>query len=184
MSGTATCRRREVDGGRGTTVDREAAVDALNRAHRRAEDLWCLIRDEVEEAKGQRELLIDLDAEALFTRAARRDAFNANAAAMQEDIASRLREAADALGLEAATFEALEAALPEAAGALRVRLSEVGALAAELRRIDEANLLLGRRAIEITRGYLEALVPGTSAYDRTGRPTGPITAAKGQTTIL
>ncbi len=168
------------------TAARDAAEARahVEQARRRAGDLLNILRDEVEESAQQRELLIDLDADALLTRAARRDAFNANAAAMQEDVAAHLRRAADALGLTEVTFEALGAHLPDGVEALKRTLSEVGHLAAELRRLDETNLLLGRRALAITRGYFEALLPQTAAYDRSGRARESRAAVKGDITLL
>lgn len=126
------------------------------------------LRDEVERARGQRELLRNLDARGLYRSAVLRQSFNCAAAELQAALASTLAGAARAHHLAEASLESFAAVDPQGAAELAAVLREVRALASALRQVDELNLHLGRRAMSCVNGYLETLAPRPSAYDKRG----------------
>jgi len=123
---------------------------------------------EVESARRERQLLRTLDAAALFARAAERTRFLTEVARLERELGQGLSAAAEVLGPGGVTLERLRARAPRQGGALSTILSEVRALAAALHEIDQLNLRLAGRALACVRGYVEALSPAPSAYDRRG----------------
>jgi hypothetical protein len=57
---------------------------------------------------------------------------------------------------------------PEEAEALAACLSDVRALTGALAELDRLNLMLAGRALACVQGYLTALAPAPTAYDRRG----------------
>jgi hypothetical protein len=138
--------------------------EALTTAHRLKEALEA----EVERARHEREVLRTLDSDRLFAGASARAAFNAEVAALEQRLASALARAAGALGLSEVTLARLVIRVPEEAEALARVLADVRALAGALAELDRLNLLLAGRALACVQGYLTALAPAPSAYDRRG----------------
>jgi hypothetical protein len=139
---------------------------------------------EVEGARGERQLLRSLDAAGLFARAAARAAFLEAVAALERELAARLSRAAADLGLAQVTLDGLRQRAPGPGAALAATLSDVRALAGALHEIDRLNLQLAGRALGCVRGYVEALRPVPSAYDRRGgraaaAPALALVSAKG-----
>ncbi len=139
----------------------ESAVEAALR-------LRDTLASEVEGARGERLLLKKLDGEALLARAGERARFLSRSAQLERDLASALARAAGALGLPEVTIARLERVAPGETRSLAGVLGEIRALAGALREIDQLNASLARRALSCVRGYVDALAPAPSAYDRGG----------------
>jgi hypothetical protein len=144
----------------------------LENALEKAGRLRDVLAAEVENARGERQLLRRLDASGLFARAAQRAEFVAEVARIERDLALSLSRTAGTLGLTEVTLERLRALAPREGEALSRILSDVRALAGALREVDQLNLQLAGRALACVRGYVEALQPTPSAYDRRGARAG------------
>jgi hypothetical protein len=140
----------------------------LEHAVATAAGLRDVLAREVESAREERRLLRKLDASGLFARAAQRGAFLAEAQRLEGELAAHLARAAAALGIREVTLDALRAAAPEVGGRLSDVLGEVRALAGSLAELDRLNHALAQRALSCVRGYVQALAPAPSAYDRRG----------------
>jgi hypothetical protein len=144
----------------------------LENALEKAGRLRDVLAAEVENARGERQLLRRLDAGGLFARAAQRAEFVAEVAGIERDLALSLSRAAGTLGLTEVTLERLCTLAPREGEALSRILSDVRALAGALREVDQLNVQLAGRALACVRGYVEALRPTPSAYDRRGARAG------------
>ena len=141
-------------------------------------ELCRALEAEVERARREREVLRTLDSERLFASAAARAAFNAEVARLESDLASALARAAGALGLSEVSLQRLAVRAPEAAASLSKVLADIRALAGALAELDRLNLMLAGRALACVQGYLTALNPAPSAYDRRGaRSSAPSLSA-------
>ncbi len=138
---------------------------------------------EVESARTERGLLRKLDGDGLFARAAERARFLGETSRLERDLAAALARAAGALGLPEVTLARLELAAPGPARRLASLLGEIRALAGALREIDGLNAALAQRALSCVRGYVDALAPRASAYDRAGAraaaPQGALVSIRG-----
>jgi hypothetical protein len=144
--------------------------EALATAH----ELRRALESEVERARRERELLRSLDSDRLFASAAARAAFNAEVARLESTLAAALGRAAGSLGLTEVTLSRLSALAPVEAARLSAVLADIRALAGALAELDRLNLILAGRALACVQGYLTALNPTPSAYDRRGaRASGP-----------
>lgn len=137
---------------------------ALDTAKRMRESLQA----ELEEARSQRILIRQLDVQGLFERARRRGEFNVRLAQMQETLAVALAEVATRLGIPRVTAEVLAGLHGALAESVATALSELRASAQALAELDGMNQTLAKRALACVRGYLGALSPRGSAYDRSG----------------
>lgn len=140
----------------------------LSKALALADELHATLVGEVERARAEREVLRSLDPDRIFTRAAERAAFNAEVARLEGQLADALRHAAAGLGLEPLTLPRLAARAPGAAAHLGRTLAGIRDLGHELGRLDHLNRTLAGRALACVQGYLTALNPAPSAYDRRG----------------
>lgn len=135
-------------------------------------DLATRMRDalqaELEEARQQRILIRQLDVQGLFERARRRGEFNVRLAQYQEVLGTTLAESAAQLGVERVTTDILHTSGIALAKKLAGALSELRASAQALQEIDGMNQIVARRALACVRGYLAALSPRASVYDRNG----------------
>ena len=127
------------------------------------------LADEVERARHERELLKHLNHAGLFDRAAKRALFNTNAKNLQLELGSVLAEFATANALAEVTLASLRQIQPKLTAQLSQAFDEIRALAAALSELDELNLMLANRTLRCVRGYLGALRPKPTAYDRLGR---------------
>jgi hypothetical protein len=144
--------------------------EALATAHQ----LRRALESEVERARRERELLRSLDSDRLFASAAARAGFNAEVAHLESTLAAALGRAAGSLGLTEVTLSRLTALAPAEAARLSAALADIRALAGALAELDRLNLILAGRALACVQGYLTALNPTPSAYDRRGaRASGP-----------
>ncbi len=142
--------------------------EALATAH----ELRCALQREVERAQREREVLRTLDSDRLFAGAAARAAFNAEVARLESALAAALSRAAGAMGLSEVTLQRLALRAPQGAAELSKTLADIRALAGSLAELDRLNLLLAGRALACVQGYLTALNPAPSAYDRRGARSG------------
>jgi len=140
----------------------------LEEALDSAERLRDALEAEVERARHEREVLRTLDSDRLFAGASARAAFNAEVAGLEQRLASALARAAGELGLSEVTLARLALRVPQEADALARVLADVRALAGALAELDRLNLLLAGRALACVQGYLTALAPAPTAYDRRG----------------
>jgi hypothetical protein len=144
----------------------------LGEALSTAEALKLALEGEVDRARREREVLRTLDSDRLFASAAARAGFNAEVARLESRLASALARAAGALGLSEVTLERLRVKAPEGAARLAAILADVRALAGALAELDRLNLMLAGKALACVQGYLTAIAPAPSAYDRRGlRPS-------------
>ncbi len=126
------------------------------------------LQAELEEARQQRILIRQLDVQGLFERARRRGEFNVKLAQYQEGLGGALAESAVELGVERVTTDVLHTSGIALARKLGGALSELRASAQALQEIDGMNQIVARRALACVRGYLLALSPRASVYDRSG----------------
>lgn len=150
----------------------------LSEALSTAAALKRALEGEVERARREREVLRTLDSDRLFASAAARAGFNAEVARLEGRLAGALARAAGALGLSEVTLERLRVKAPEGAEALAAILADVRALAGALAELDRLNLMLAGKALACVQGYLTAIAPAPTAYDRRGaRPAARSLAA-------
>jgi hypothetical protein len=137
-------------------------------------EMRAALEAEVVRARKQRMLIRNLDADGLFKSAQARAGFNARLATLETDLAEELRHAALAAGLGTLTLESVRCLPPPAGAMLADGLGEVQALGSALHELDALNRILSERALACVRGYLDAVAPKSSAYDRRGAATsGP-----------
>ena len=149
----------------------------LENALEKAGRLRDVLAQEVENARGERQLLRALDAGGLFARAAQRSAFLAEVARLERELAVTLSRAASSVGLTEVTLSRLRERAPREGAMLDDLLADVRALAGALQEVDRLNLQLAGRALACVRGYVEALQPRPRAYDRRGtRAEAPVLA--------
>lgn len=132
-------------------------------------ELHAALAEEIGRAREERLLLRTLDATLLLDRAARRQQFNARAAALEQKLAAELARAAAAAGLPDATIAGLAKLGGPEGPQLAQALGELRALATALGELDVLNHHLAARTLKVVRGYTAALVARPSAYDRLGR---------------
>ena len=123
---------------------------------------------EVERARREREVLRTLDSDRLFASAAARAGFNAEVASLESALAGALARAAGSMGLSEVTLQRLAVQAPRGADQLSGALADIRALAGALAELDRLNLMLAGKALACVQGYLTALDPAPSAYDRRG----------------
>ncbi|OFX24443.1 MAG: hypothetical protein A2V77_19720 [Anaeromyxobacter sp. RBG_16_69_14] len=151
-------------------MDLEKALETAGR-------LRDALAAEVENARGERQLLRKLDTGGLFARAAQRSTFLAEVARIERSLAVSLSRAAGTLGMTEVTLERLRERAPRQGQALTQVMADIRALAGALQEIDRLNLQLAGRALACVRGYVEALQPKPRAYDRHGtRAEAPVLA--------
>jgi hypothetical protein len=133
-----------------------------------ARDLREALAAEVERARGERRLLRTLDADRLHARAAERAEFLGVTARLERELAAELAGAAGRLGMREVTLQRIRLADPVHGAAVATAMAEVRALSGALAEIDRLNQDLARRAHACVSGYVDALAPVPSAYDRRG----------------
>lgn len=147
---------------------------ALDVAHRMRD----AFQAELGEARQQRILVRQIDVQGLFERARRRGEFNVKLAQLQQELGEALGAVAAEMGGERVTTDLLYASGSAAADRLAEGLSELRASAQALQEIDGMNQILAKRALSCVRGFLAAMSPHASVYDRHGgisaHPTSPI----------
>ena len=126
------------------------------------------LQAELGEARQQRVLVRQLDVQGLFERARRRGEFNVRLAQSQDALGAALAETAAELGVDRVTSDVLSTSGVALARELGEALSELRASAQALQEIDRLNQVLAKRALACVRGYLSALSPRASVYDRHG----------------
>jgi hypothetical protein len=126
------------------------------------------LQSELEEARQQRIFIRQLDVQGLFERARRRGEFNVKLAQFQDALGNALTESAPQLGVERVTADILHTSGIALARKLAEALSELRASAQALQEIDGMNQIVAKRALACVRGYLSALSPSASVYDRYG----------------
>lgn len=151
----------------------------LDEAVRAAEQLRDALTAEIEEARGERNLFRTLDAPALLARAAARSEFNGRVARLEGALREALAAAAHCLGVTEPTLAAFASREPQGASALSRALGEIRALGSALAELDRLNQFLARRALRVVQGYVDAIAPAPSAYDRRG-----LRRAAGQRAVL
>jgi hypothetical protein len=139
----------------------EHALDVANR-------MRDAFQSELQEARQQRILIRQLDVQGLFERARRRGEFNVRLAQLQEDLGTTLGASAAEMGVERVTTDILYTSGIAAAGQLAEGLSELRASAQALAEIDNMNQVLAKRALSCVRGFVTAMSPQASVYDRHG----------------
>lgn len=147
-------------------------MDLLDDALETSRKLRDAMAQELERARGERQLLRALDANGLLARAAQRNAFLAEAARLERELATSIGRAVGIVGPAEGTVEALRQLAPVSGEELARNVSDIRSLAGALREIDGLNLELARRAVACVNGYLEAMDPAPRAYDRRGARAG------------
>lgn len=140
----------------------------LDEAVRAAEELRDALAAQVEEARGERALFRTLDAPALLSRAAARSEFNGKLNRLEGALRQSLAAAAERLGLSSTGVAAFASREPAGASTLSRALGEIRSLASALAELDRLNQFLARRALRVVQGYVNAIAPSPSAYDRRG----------------
>jgi hypothetical protein len=145
---------------------------SLSAALASVEQISSALQAEIARARSQRMLIRGLDAGGLLAYAQARGAANTRLGELEAALATALRAGAHALGRTTLGLDDLRALPQPEARALADGLTEVRALAAALHELDGMNRLLAERALACVRGYLDAVVPRVSAYDRKGARSG------------
>lgn len=140
----------------------------LDEAVRAAEELRDALAAQVEEARGERALFRTLDAPALLARAAARSEFNGKVIRLEGVLREAMASAAERLGLADSTVAAFASREPRGAAAFSRAIGEVRSLASAMAELDRLNQFLARRALRVVQGYVNAIAPSPSAYDRRG----------------
>ncbi|HTP24170.1 MAG TPA: flagellar export chaperone FlgN [Anaeromyxobacteraceae bacterium] len=140
----------------------------LENALEKALSLRNALATEVENARGERQLLGNLDANGLFARAAQRGEFLADVARIERELVDFLARATDTAGVSEISLTKLRALFPREGEVLVRTLSEIRSLAGALNEVNRLNQQLAGRALACVRGYLDALHPTPRAYDRRG----------------
>jgi hypothetical protein len=143
-------------------------MDPLEHALDVATRMREALQAELVKAREQRVLVRKLDVQGLFERARQRGELNVKLAQMQDALTDVLGETARVLGVERVTVDLLNASAMPAAQRVAQALSELRASAQALQEIDLFNQVLAKRALGCVRGFLSALTPRASAYDRHG----------------
>ena len=143
-------------------------MDPLEHALDVATRMRDALQSELEEARQQRILVRQIDVQGLFERARRRGEFNVKLAQFQEALGGALTASAPYLGVERVTTDVLYTSGIALARILADALSELRASAQALQEIDGMNQIVAKRALACVRGYLSALSPRASVYDRYG----------------
>jgi hypothetical protein len=143
-------------------------MDPLEHALDVATRMRDALQAELGEARQQRVLVRQLDVQGLFERARRRGEFNVKLAQLQDALGAALGESAAQLGVERVTTDVLHTSGIGLARDLAEALSELRASAQALQEIDGMNQVVAKRALACVRGYLSALSPRASVYDRHG----------------
>jgi hypothetical protein len=146
-------------------------MSPLERALNVAIRMRDALQVELDEARQQRILIRQLDVQGLFERARRRGEFNVRLAQHQEALSAALGESANQLCVDRVTTDVLHTSGVALAKTLAEALSELRALAQALQEIDGMNQIVAKRALACVRGYLSALSPRATAYDRRGGMT-------------
>jgi hypothetical protein len=154
---------------------------SLSAALASVDQIRSALKDEVARARSQRMLIRGLDAGGLLAYAQARAGANAQLGKLGAALATALLGAAHTLGRTTLGLDDLRALPAPEAHDLAEGLTEVRALAAALHELDGMNRLLAERALACVRGYLDAVVPRVSAYDRKGARSGE-SAARGLST--
>lgn len=126
------------------------------------------LQAELELARQQRVLIRQIDVQGLFERARQRGEFNVRFAQLQDALSGTLTELAAEIGAAQVTIDLLRTSELAEANRLGDRLSELRASAQALQEIDAMNQVLAKRALSCVRGFLSALSPRASVYDRHG----------------
>lgn len=140
----------------------------LTRVIATTQKIKSALANEVERARGERRLVKTLDGALLMERAALRDGFNTTLASYERELQHELAAVATTLGLDEVTLKALSAHGAEQAAVWSDALAEVRALSSALSELDAFNRVLAERTLGIVRGYVAAVVPRPTAYDRSG----------------
>jgi hypothetical protein len=135
---------------------------------------------EAERARAERRPIRELDADGIHARAAERAAFQDEARGLERALAAALADlerqhapaqvAARSSG--AGVVERLRRADPVAAAPLVAAVAAVRRNAAALRELDRTNHELAGSALAWVRGYLAAVRPAPTGYDRRGLAPG------------
>lgn len=144
------------------------SVECLERAIHTCDALKGALDQEIVRAQGERTLLRKFDVEGLLKRATLRGEFNAEILALEQTLARHLKDAGEQLGLPEVTLASLRGKEPEVTDRLSGTLDEIRALAGALSELDTLNKRLAQRATTYVRGYLNAVMPAPSLYDRHG----------------
>jgi hypothetical protein len=146
-------------------VRRSAGLDEAVRASRLlTEQLQQQIRL-TRQASGT---LGSLDSEALFAYAEQRQVFHNTAERLQRVLAQALARAGSELGVKTVTLASLHQQAPAQARALAAAFSDLRRFAAELDALDTLHREMLERSLQCVRGYLSAVQPRATAYDRRG----------------
>jgi hypothetical protein len=151
----------------------------LDQATQTLDRVRVVLETELMQARGQRLLVRDLDAQALFERARQRSAFNVQLAQIERDLGQILSAAGQRLGLTQVTLADLRRVAPQDTAHLEQGLAEVRVLVEALREIDSINRKLSERALGRVRRVLGTMAPQTVAYDRRGahQPIEPLSTS-------
>ena len=139
------------------------------------EGLRDLLAQELARADAWQRAVRGLDAQALFAWVSSREAFHAEALALQKRCAESLEAYASRLGLAEVSVDAIATVDPRGAERLADRLGEVRELAAKLAEHDRTGQHVTERALACVRAYTSTLSPQPAAYDRRGQavPASP-----------
>jgi hypothetical protein len=155
-------------------------MNSLERAIATTEEIRDGLAAEIGVARDERVLIRNMDIDALFARAVKRNDFNLRTAGLQQRLALELGQVAEGFAMSEVTLDGLQARAPELGRRMSAVLAEVRALAAALAELDGLNKVLGQRALSYVRAHLSVLSPRPSAYDRRG---GSSSAPRSTTTV-
>ena len=109
-----------------------------------------------------------LDLEAVSARGESREAFNATAGALEEDLMKAMEEAGQKANLKSASLAALQKAYGVSGKKLAGIIREIQQSASEIKQMDAFNHTLMERALTFVRNYLDCLKPTDLVYNKQG----------------
>ena len=129
------------------------ADEPITQILEHADALVTLIRAEIKAVSEERRMYATLDTEALIERVAERTAFRDSAASRSRQLRQMVEQLADPPAL------------------VREKLAAVEDHASQLHHLEQSNTKMCQSTLKMVRGYLRAMLPNLTAYDRRGQAT-------------
>jgi hypothetical protein len=146
----------------------KSRISALDDALVVCDALSSALQAEIHRGRQLGSALSRLDGEGILSFVSARTTFIDDAGSMQNELAAHLARAGRQLGLTEVTLVTLSAKAPDQAEALARAFSLIRELSQELKLNEQVHRQLLEKGLAIVNGYLSAVRPAGSSYDRRG----------------
>jgi hypothetical protein len=146
----------------------KAQVPALEEALVVCDALTAALQAELTRGRQLGSALARLDGEGILRFVSERTTFMDDVGHLQADLAGHLARAGRHLGLGEVTLSSLSTKAPEQAEALARGFSVIRELSHELKLHEQVHRQLLEKGLALVNGYLTALRPAGTSYDRRG----------------